>query len=667
MTIKNWDIDLVGVLADNDYVSETTGKPFAVFVNRQNSIQFLIKVISQTPETFPDVRLFTCYASELHRYGFEDQYNKSDDEREEALRDFLRDNLLIFRPTRKVNLGQNEVYLAKEARLIPKWDSYHDKITLMPVPIFSTKHHKLSFEDFQTRLLTKKFVGKIDYISTEPDDTPSFVLWKHDDTRFEVIGEFDKHQYAFGGFCFSYKEPLKNISVSSEWFDNCHEEKDIMFIELNTYTRISSELHQAGVLQDTEIGSTTSAAVEIAATTMELSDPVTEEAAQPLAQEAPEPAVPASDHLSSSEETRFLELFYSITRDMGLQYQKRDLLNFHTSLKSSTLTILAGMSGTGKSKLVQAYSRALGMDDSQLNIIPVRPSWSDDADLVGFVDSLHMVYRPGDSGMINTLINAKNDENKNNKLYIICFDEMNLARVEHYFSQFLSVLELEPSRRILRLYNDDLEAKLYNSAQYPPTIPIGDNVIFVGTVNLDESTYHFSDKVLDRANVISLEIMPFIGLKELKDEKKNQKREPYSLDVFRSFKSTENGFSLSDQEVHLFWDIHQAFQTVNTNLGVGPRIVKQIDNYMKNLPKTSYFTSSDALDKQIVQRILTKLRGSEEQLQALLGTIDLHTGKVTGGSLLEILDRYHDLSPFTESRKIIDQKTRELKINGYTV
>ncbi|MEH6946972.1 hypothetical protein V7068_07810 [Bacillus sp. JJ634] len=94
-----------------------------------------------------------------------------------------------------------------------------------------------------------------------------------------------------------------------------------------------------------------------------------------------------------------------------------------------------------------------------------------------------MVYRSEDSGLINALRKAEMEESK---LFIVCFDEMNLARLEHYFSQFLSILEMDHGKRVLRLYNDDLENRLYNSAQYPPTIVIQDNVLFVGTVNVDE-------------------------------------------------------------------------------------------------------------------------------------------------------------------------------------
>ena len=86
---------------------------------------------------------------------------------------------------------------------------------------------------------------------------------------------------------------------------------------------------------------------------------------------------------------------------------------------------------------------------------------------------------------------------------------MNLARVEHYFSQFLSILERPAGQRELQLYDKQYMGKLYNAADYPFRIEIGSNVKFIGTVNVDETTFHFSDKVLDRANVIELAVLNY--------------------------------------------------------------------------------------------------------------------------------------------------------------
>ncbi|MHC0035554.1 McrB family protein [Pseudoneobacillus sp. C159] len=365
-------------------------------------------------------------------------------------------------------------------------------------------------------------------------------------------------------------------------------------------------------------------------------------------------------------ENRFIEHFIATTQELGLLYAEKDLINFHTAMKSSNLVLLAGMSGTGKSKLVHAYSRALGLYSDQFTFIPVRPAWTDDADLIGYADTLHMVYRPGDSGLINALKQAEKDEDK---LFILCFDEMNLARVEHYFSQFLSILEMEPGRRLLRLYNDELANRLYNSAQYPPTITIKDNVMFVGTVNLDESTYHFSDKVLDRANVIQLEILPFAHLVDLGEKKKvvHSRDQVINYETFDLFKNKNRSLELVPDELEFLWELHCELQKVNKQMGIGQRIVRQIDAYLKNLPDHISITREDAFDIQIVQRILTKIRGSEDQLHQLIGNYENSNGHISSSTLLDLLMKYSHLSHYCRTRKVLLNKARELKQNGYTI
>ena len=133
------------------------------------------------------------------------------------------------------------------------------------------------------------------------------------------------------------------------------------------------------------------------------------------------------------DEVKFIKHFINVVENKyGLTFKYSDLINFHNSVKSNVLTVLAGLSGTGKSKITEVYADALGiLNDQQYKMISVRPFWQDDADLLGFVDSTSNNYHPGDTELIETIIQA----NKNkDKLYIVVFDEMNIARIEHYFS-----------------------------------------------------------------------------------------------------------------------------------------------------------------------------------------------------------------------------------------
>ncbi|MGN7289156.1 McrB family protein [Bacillus velezensis] len=374
-------------------------------------------------------------------------------------------------------------------------------------------------------------------------------------------------------------------------------------------------------------------------------------------------------------EQKILERFRMISESHGLFYTNEDLYNFHTSMKTGNLVILAGMSGTGKSKIVNCYAEALGLEEDRgtYKKIPVRPFWQDDSDLLGYLDALNNIYRPGDSGLIDFLIKANKEENKG-QLHIVCFDEMNLARVEHYFSQFLSVLEEESEdQRKITLYNNDYRNRLYNSREYTDTVKIGDNVLFVGTVNLDESTFHFSDKVLDRANVIHLNLRPF---KEVARSAENTGvtdsigSAAFTKEQFfgtRPSTMDENKFLLHNEELDFLWDVHKLLQNTNHKLGIGFRIVRQIDHYLQCLPNNEVITREKAVDLQILQRVLTKIRGGEDQLLPLVGEYEERTKLVNNSSLLELFDKYNSISNFNQSRLKVMHLAKELKDYGHTI
>ena len=138
---------------------------------------------------------------------------------------------------------------------------------------------------------------------------------------------------------------------------------------------------------------------------------------------------------------------------------------------------------------------------------PVRPDWNDVRDLLGFENLLAGTFRPG--ALLRALREAQADPGRP---YFVCLDEMNLARVEHYFADFLSIMEtarrtpdgawttdpidLAPGRD--SVLSDDL-------GDLPAQVPIPPNFFVAGTVNMDETTYAFSPKVLDRANTVAFD------------------------------------------------------------------------------------------------------------------------------------------------------------------
>ena len=357
-------------------------------------------------------------------------------------------------------------------------------------------------------------------------------------------------------------------------------------------------------------------------------------------------------------EMDFLRRLQETAEGAGLLYDKKDLINFHISVKSSRLVVLAGMSGTGKSGLVRLYGKALGLPEERVRFLPVRPSWMDDGDILGYVDMKNMVYRSADTGLAELLIDAAAHPEQ---LYMVCFDEMNLARAEHYFAQFISVLEKEENP-VIRLYNPALAPRLYNSEKYPADIPVGRNVIFTGTVNVDESTYHFSDKILDRANVITLHQGRFRDLMGLSRKEIGTLPE-VTAEQFLSFR-VDQGLGLTEKELDLLDELNDAFKKSGISCGIGFRIACQMGRYLENIPQNNTFHREEGLDAQVVQRILTKLRGSSQQLSSL---VSLNEKGNLEGTIVNVLSHFNDLSDFVEAKAVLEGKARELKLYDYTI
>ena len=139
-------------------------------------------------------------------------------------------------------------------------------------------------------------------------------------------------------------------------------------------------------------------------------------------------------------------------------------------------------------------------------------------------------------------------------------------------------------------------------------------------------------------------------------------RQTIDFACFEKMKNTRTTIDLTDDELKFLWALHEDMQRMSNSLGIGPRIVRQIDRYLKNIPASQVLTRSDGFDLQIVQRILTKIKGTEEKLG------DYFRGKEKETSrFVQLLDRFQHLSHFKETRKKAEQKMKELKENGYTV
>ena len=175
----------------------------------------------------------------------------------------------------------------------------------------------------------------------------------------------------------------------------------------------------------------------------------------------------------------------------GFNFQTWQVAAFVTAVRTKPFVILAGISGTGKTKLPQLVAEAAG---AECRIVPVRPDWTDSSDLLGY-EQLGGKFIPGD---LLQLCKAAADSP--DRQYFFVLDEMNIARVEYYFAEVLSVIET-------RTVQGGVQVSEPLSPRAPDpwgAVRLPANVCIVGTVNMDETTHGFSRKVLDRAFVIEL-------------------------------------------------------------------------------------------------------------------------------------------------------------------
>jgi len=291
--------------------------------------------------------------------------------------------------------------------------------------------------------------------------------------------------------------------------------------------------------------------------------------------------------------------------------------NYYLSLKSKPFVILAGTSGTGKTRLVRLFAEAIGANtqNGRYKLVSVRPDWSDSSDLFGHVD-LNGKFIPG--AIIDFVKKAELDINNP---YFLCLDEMNLARVEYYLSDILSVIE---TREYIdgQVITDPLVSEYYygvdsKAAGKYGTLRIPENLYIIGTVNMDETTFPFSKKVLDRANTIEFSTVDLNA-----DFYTGKEVEPLYLN--NEFMKAEYVFfnQCSDHEEYVK-NICAKLQQLNgilkkANAHVGYRVRDEIVFYLINNENMSLLNPDDAFDNEIMQKILPRIQGSSASVKNML-------------------------------------------------
>ncbi len=302
---------------------------------------------------------------------------------------------------------------------------------------------------------------------------------------------------------------------------------------------------------------------------------------------------------------------YSFIKGKGFYYEKDEIINLFLSLKTKPFVIISGISGTGKTKIVQWFAESVGATEKngQFSLIPIRPDWNDGSDLLGYVD----IKGEFKEGPLTKVI--KNAHQNPELPYFVLMDEMNLARVEYYFSDILSVME---SRKWEN--GEVVSSTLLSSDVYGEDLTLPNNLYIIGTVNMDETTHPFSKKVLDRANTIefnrvNLGNLAFLTeLEEVEPKVIGQDRFAskylHLKDVYKE--NNEIVARATDELVR----INESLQLINAH--VGYRVRDEICFYLAYNEESSLMTFENAFDHCILQKILPRIAGSDTRVEQLL-------------------------------------------------
>ena len=311
-----------------------------------------------------------------------------------------------------------------------------------------------------------------------------------------------------------------------------------------------------------------------------------------------------------------LSSFHDDLSNAGLQYLKKLITRFIASLLTKPFVLLTGLSGSGKTKLAQAFAQWICEDESQYKLIPVGADWTNREPLLGYPNALNPEeYIKPESGVLDLIIHAKDYPSLP---HFLILDEMNLSIVERYFADFLSVME---SKKEIPLYP---KGSVNNGV--PASLGIPENLFIIGTVNIDETTNMFSPKVLDRANTIefrvtSQEMQAFLNsASEIDIEALNGKgaASAYSFLKMAANKSSYPAdIDLIKETLIQFFD-----ELKKTGAEFGYRSAVEILRLIHHLSVLdNSFTTNDKMDIAIMQKLLPKLHGSRRKICPILETL----------------------------------------------
>ena len=275
---------------------------------------------------------------------------------------------------------------------------------------------------------------------------------------------------------------------------------------------------------------------------------------------------------------------------LKLYYDIREIRRFVASLAVSHIIIMQGMSGTGKTSLAYAFGEFLS---NHSVIVPIQPMWKERTDLVGYYNEFTKKFNE------TTLLQKMYEANYSKEIYITVLDEMNIARVEYYFAEFLSLLELpNPEGRYIDVVTDkwDNDPKLLKKGQ----LKLPENMWFIGTANNDDSTFAISDKVYDRAMIMNLDKKTHVFYAE------DTEGVRLTYDRFKKLiAKAKREYGITGRKLRQIKELDR-YMIENFHITFGNRIMKQLKEYVSAYISCGG-TEEEAVDDIIAKKIMRKL------------------------------------------------------------
>jgi 5-methylcytosine-specific restriction protein B len=372
---------------------------------------------------------------------------------------------------------------------------------------------------------------------------------------------------------------------------------------------------------------------------------------------------------TKSEEVMNLTIVSRDFSNAGMQMHDNIIVRFVGALITKPFVILTGLSGSGKTKLAVAFAKWIAEHESQICVVPVGADWTNREPLLGYPNALETgKYILPENGALSLMLEAARKENAA-KPYFLILDEMNLSHVERYFADFLSAME---SSERIALHPETSDWR----DDVPSKVSLPSNLFIVGTVNIDETTYMFSPKVLDRANVIEFRVTAeemasyltankLLNIESLAAAGANMAASFISLASDRSLKT--NNAAINATLLKFFDELKKA------GAEFGYRSASEILRFAAVIDKIEPTWGIDQiLDAAIMQKLLPKVHGSRKKLVPvleILGGLCLQDGNsITDvfGAKTEVDFKDNARFKYPTSVEKIVRMHRSLIENGFT-